>query len=764
MRRATLALALALTGCGSAPPTAAEDAKAADLAGGDAPDTGAVDAGDDPGPELPAQPLTAVAVAPRYALVGEPVLLDGSASTGATAFQWSFGNGDGWDAPRPEPTATVTYAAPGRHQAVLSVFDAVGARRTATALVTVTHAPTHVPRQSSTLVRLPGEPDRFAVVSADSSELVLATRTGDAAFEVTWRASTAAHPRTVAHHDGHLLVACQDAGTLQAFRAADGELAFTTPLPAASRPFGVVAIGDAVYVSLQATGELARLSWDPAAGPALLNVVPALPDARALALLPDGRVAVARWRSPDTEGQIAVIDPDTGAVAPWTLELDPQEPSDTESGGVPSYLSQILVPPTGGAVAIPSLQANLFGGLHLSGQALAHDTTVRAVLSWLDPASGVAAATDRKHFDNRGFASAGVFTSRGDYLFVADRGARAVERLDALTGAQSGTLLDVGYAPEGLALTADDRFLLVDATLSRELVVFDVSDFTKLPTPVARLTIPSAEPLAPAVLRGKQLFGDAFDPRLGRDGYMACAHCHLEGDSDRRVWDFTDRGEGLRNTIGLLGRAGLGHGPLHWSANFDEVQDFENDIRGPFEGHGLIPDADLPEAAVHPLGAPKAGLSADLDALAAYVTSLAELPPSPHRLADGGLSQAAHRGRALFESPDLGCATCHAGAALTDSAWEADGAPRLHDVGTLTPASGQRLGGPLPGLDTPTLHGLWDSAPYLHDGSAPTLEAVLTIRNPADQHGTTSQLTAAQIADLVAFLLSLDGRPLPEPP
>jgi cytochrome c peroxidase len=82
----------------------------------------------------------------------------------------------------------------------------------------------------------------------------------------------------------------------------------------------------------------------------------------------------------------------------------------------------------------------------------------------------------------------------------------------------------------------------------------------------------------------------------------------------------------------------------------------------------------------------------------------------------------------------------------------------LHDVGTLGPGSGKRLGQTLTGIDTPTLHSLWSSAPYLHDGSAPTLRDVLRTRNPTDQHGKTSQLSDDQIDDLVQYLLSLDGR------
>jgi hypothetical protein len=93
---------------------------------------------------------------------------------------------------------------------------------------------------------------------------------------------------------------------------------------------------------------------------------------------------------------------------------------------------------------------------------------------------------------------------------------------------------------------------------------------------------------------------------------------------------------------------------------------------------------------------------------------------------------------------------------MTDSAL-VGGAPILHDVGTLGAGSGSRLGVPLTGLDTPTLHGLWQSAPYLHDGSAPALRDVLVTRNSSDQHGATSALAANEIDDLVAYLLSLDG-------
>ena len=79
-----------------------------------------------------------------------------------------------------------------------------------------------------------------------------------------------------------------------------------------------------------------------------------------------------------------------------------------------------------------------------------------------------------------------------------------------------------------------------------------------------------------------------------------------------------------------------------------------------------------------------------------------------------------------------------------------------HDVGTIKPSSGNRLGGPLDGIDTPTLRGLWATAPYLHDGSAATLRDVLTTANPTASHGNLSSLSSAQIDQLVEYLNQIE--------
>lgn len=701
----------------------------------------------------PSGPLMPDPGEPRYALVGEVVVLDGSKSTGAALYQWDPGDGGPPGEPSPDPVLEVIYNEPGRYKPILTVHDAMGESLAAGVTITATDPPVWQPRHSASVVTVG---PRVAVVSPDSDEVTIAG--GDEqGFAVERRLSVGDNPRTLAAvGDEWLAVTGQDDASLTFVRV-DGGASQTLALPPASRPFGVVADGEALYVSLQATGQLVRVSFAGQA-PKLEEIWDVGPDARGVSLLPDGRVAVARWRSDKAGASLWALDPDSGTSDEWSLQFDPQAASDTEVGGVPSYLGALAVAPTGELAVVPGLQANIGEGLFLAGVPLQSDTTMRAVLAYLDPAGGGELFDRRKQLDNRGMASAAAFSRFGDYLYIATRGPRSVERLDVFSGDVAGNLFEVGLALEGLALSSDDRFLFVDAYMSRELVVYDTRAFDSPGPALARLQIPTQEPLAPEILRGKQIFNDSADPRLSQDSYIACAHCHLEGESDLFVWDFTDRGEGLRDTAVLNGHAGTGDGPIHWSGNFDEVQDFENDIRNAFGGAGLMSDEDWATGTrAETLGDPKAGVSADLDALAAYVGSLSVEARSPHRMADGELTAEAGAGKALFESPALGCTTCHSGPRLTDSAWLGPATPLLHDVGTLGPGSGQRLGQPLTGLDTPSLHGLWRSAPYLHDGSAATLLAVLTSKNPDDLHGVTSMLDDGELAELVAYLLCLDG-------
>jgi cytochrome c peroxidase len=75
-----------------------------------------------------------------------------------------------------------------------------------------------------------------------------------------------------------------------------------------------------------------------------------------------------------------------------------------------------------------------------------------------------------------------------------------------------------------------------------------------------------------------------------------------------------------------------------------------------------------------------------------------------------------------------------------------------HDVGTGADDASEKLG---PKYDTPTLLGVYRTAPYLHHGQAATLADVLTTKNRGDRHGKTSHLSALQMEDMVEFLKSL---------
>ena len=245
------------------------------------------------------------------------------------------------------------------------------------------------------------------------------------------------------------------------------------------------------------------------------------------------------------------------------------------------------------------------------------------------------------------------------------------------------------------------------------------------------------DPLGEEVLAGKRLFYSALQPMVGRR-WISCSSCHPDGDPDGRTWN---NPEGRRNTPSLAGLAWT-H-PLHWSADRDETQDFEHTIRGLLmQGRGLL------RGEVHEsLGAPNKGRSRDLDALAAYTNS-SHVALSPY--ARNGLGEAARRGKEIFFSKKTGCVTCHTGPYYTDST---PGSRIVrHDVGTGEGDPTEKMG---PAYDTPTLLGVYRTAPYLHDGRARTLAEVLREYNRGDSHGTTSHLTDAQVADLVKFLEAL---------
>ncbi len=293
--------------------------------------------------------------------------------------------------------------------------------------------------------------------------------------------------------------------------------------------------------------------------------------------------------STDYGGEVVVVDGATLSVT-RTIVLKHSDKPDFENQGrgIPNYLGAAAISPDATQAWVPSKQDNIKRGALRDGTGLNFQSTVRAVSSRIALAAGTEDHAARIDHDNASVASAAIFDQRGIYLFVALETSREVAVVSA-HGRHELFRFDVGRAPQALALSADGQRLYVNNFMDRTVGVFDLAPLLNtgainVPA-LATLSAVATEKLSATVLKGKQFFYDARDTRLARDRYMSCASCHNDGGSDGRVWDLTGFGEGLRNTINLRGRA-AGQGFLHWSNNFDELQDFEGQIRTLARRHG----------------------------------------------------------------------------------------------------------------------------------------------------------------------------------
>lgn len=136
-------------------------------------------------------------------------------------------------------------------------------------------------------------------------------------------------------------------------------------------------------------------------------------------------------------------------------------------------------------------------------------------------------------------------------------------------------------------------------------------------------------------------------------------------------------------------------------------------------------------------------VSSKLPALQAYQLSL----DSPTPPLDSFNVFAAVRGQALFQGKAQ-CATCHSGPRFTDAN------ERLHPKSDSmaepeTPSAADRSATKL--YRTSPLRGVWQHAPYFHDGSAATLEAAVEKYNTRLNLG----LTAQEVSDVAEYLRSL---------
>jgi YVTN family beta-propeller protein len=707
-----------------------------------------------------------------------PMLSGGSATYTANVanglnarVRWDFDDGTPVTPYSTSTSITHTFTQPGVYYVTVTAIDDRNLPVSQT-FVQVVHLPltANRPNSSSSIAweaRAAG--NRVWVVNADNdSASVFNAVTNAKVGEV----NVGTAPRTVAvAPDGRIWVTNKQSASISIIDPASLSVVQTVAMPRASQPHGIVfdPAGTAAFVTCEATGAVLKLN--PSTG-AVLGTVNIGANPRHLSVNQNGQsLYVSRFITPPVPGEstpsvqtglgaaeiVQLTSSPFAVVRTVTLAHSDLPDFETQGRGIPNYLGAAVISPDGTQAWVPSKQDNIARGTLRDGRNIDFQNTVRAISSRIDLSTGTETLNSRIDLDNAGLASAVAYDPLGVYMFVALETSREVAVVDA-HGHWEVFRFDAGRAPQGLVVAPDGSKLFVSNFMDRTVEVFDLQPLlntgaTNVPV-LATVNAVGTEKLTATVLKGKQFFYDARDTRLARDRYMSCASCHNDGGSDGRVWDLTGMGEGLRNTITLNGRAGMGQGFLHWSANFDEVQDFEGQIRALAGGTGLMSDAAFATRTL-PLGTPKAGVSTDLDALAAYLASLSTFKSSPYRAADGSLTAAAVQGRTVFQN--AGCGTCHAGTSFT-----ASGAATLNDVGTIKqPGSGQRLNGPLTGIDPPTLRDVWATAPYLHDGSAATLADAVRAH-------TNITLSTPDVNSVVAYLQQIGSEetsaPNPPPP
>ncbi len=265
---------------------------------------------------------------------------------------------------------------------------------------------------------------------------------------------------------------------------------------------------------------------------------------------------------------------------------------------------------------------------------------------------------------------------------------------------------------------------------------------------------------------GRLLF---MDPRLSSDKSVACVSCHSfdHGGADPRPV-----------SIGAHGKTGTVNAPTVYNSYFNfrqfwngRAKDLKEQAKGPLHNpvemdmvteeieRFLRSDDDYRKAfrAIYR----RAPTHDDaLDAIAEFEKALI----TPNCRFDRflrkeiDLTDLEHEGYRLFKT--LGCATCHNGINVGGNSYQKMGLifpypwketfPDRYDL-TRTPADKNVY-------KVPTLRNIALTAPYFHDGSAPTLELAL---QKMAYHNLGFDLSADEIEALIAFLTSLTGETPP---
>jgi YVTN family beta-propeller protein len=278
----------------------------------------------------------------------------------------------------------------------------------------------------------------------------------------------------------------------------------------------------------------------------------------------------------------------------------------------------------------------------------------------------------------------------------------------------------VGKNPRGLVLSRDGGRLYVANRLDDSISVLSTRENRVIQT--IRLAGPEK---VSALRRGEQTFYHAYSFQ----GQFGCSNCHIDSTFDGLQWDLEPDGFGKDIVDNRLIEDLRGTEPFKWNGgNPTLVKECGIRTEAYFWRSQNYDDLRLTD-------------------LVLYIRSLPSRP-NRFRAANGELTSAQERGRVIFNRvvDKLGqpipennrCGSCHSGPKGTSQ--------KSFDVGTGKAMDNSGV------LDTPQLMSLALTAPYLHDGSAKSLEEIWTVYNPHDRHGRTNDLTKDELNDLVEYL------------
>jgi YVTN family beta-propeller protein len=281
--------------------------------------------------------------------------------------------------------------------------------------------------------------------------------------------------------------------------------------------------------------------------------------------------------------------------------------------------------------------------------------------------------------------------------------------------------IPVGSNPRGLAVSRDGRSLFVANRLDDTISVID----TRTNRVSSTISLGGSKQIS-ALRHGEQTF---YSARYSFQGQISCSSCHIDSTFDGITWNLEPDGFGRNVVDNRLIEDLRGTEPFKWNG-----------------GNPSIPVECGPRTEKYFWRSEQYD-DRTLADLALYILSMPSRPNRWHS-PDAELTPAQERGKTLFERAtdkfgkpiplENRCSYCHSGPKGTSQ--------KSFEVGTRKPIDNAGL------FDTPQLSNIALTAPYLHDGSARTLEEIWTIYNPEDKHGRTNDLTKDELNDLIEYL------------